>query len=269
MTSLSRDTSVQSSLRWDLAVTLTLRELTVRYKRSALGLAWALVEPLINVGVYVVVFGGFLGAASQTENYGLHTLAGLLPWMFFSSTLEQSAGTLLEHAPIVRKIAFPRELLIVAVVVSRLTTLAAGLVLAMGVTWAAASGGATVAWERLVWLPLGIACVTGMTLGLSLVLACLQVLLRDVVFLVRFGLRLGFYTCPIVYSFSRVPEAFRDWYSINPLVGAVWMVQSFTTPEGVSPAGWALVWTVVASVLAAACGVAAFHRLMPVVADRV
>lgn len=254
---------------WDLAITLTQRELVVRYKRSVLGLAWALVEPLANVAVYFVVFGVFLGASSQTPNYGLYTLAGLLPWLFLSSTLEQSGNTLLEHAPVIRKVAFPRELLIVAVVASRLTTLLVGVALAVVFAIIAASNGAEVSWQRLLWLPVGLACIAPLAFGSSLVVAALQVLLRDVGFLVRFFLRLGFYACPIVYPLARVPPTLQDWISLNPLVGVLWMFQAFTVPADSGPAAWALVLALIASVAAALLGVVGFRLLMPVVADRI
>lgn len=270
MTALaSSSTSSKWPAWWDLAITLTLRELVVRYKRSVLGLAWALIEPVVNVGVYFVVFGVFLGASSQTPNYGLYTLAGLLPWLFFSSTLEQNAGTLLEHAPIIRKIAFPRELLIIAVVISRLTTLLAGWALAMAFAAVTAQRGADVAWGRLLLVPLGFVCVCSLTFGLSLVVAALQVLLRDVGFLVRFGLRLGFYACPIVYPLARVPAELQEAFALNPLVGVLWMFQAFSVPADSGPPLWSLALAVVVSLAIAGLGVLGFRRLMPIVADRV
>ena len=82
----------------ELAMALLWRELVVRYKRSVLGIFWALAEPVFVVCVYVVVFGGFLGAGQKVESYPVFALFGVLPWLFFSSTLEESSSTLLEHA---------------------------------------------------------------------------------------------------------------------------------------------------------------------------
>src|SRR5688500_3959596 len=92
----------------DLAFTLTWREITVRYKRSVAGVVWALAEPALNVAVYAVVFGAFLGAGTGVHSYPLFALFGVLPWLFFSTTVDHATNTLLEHAPLVRKVKFPR-----------------------------------------------------------------------------------------------------------------------------------------------------------------
>lgn len=247
----------------DLAVTLIVREIVVRYKRSVLGLAWALIEPLANVAVYYVVFGVFMKAAEHTPNYAMYTLCGLLPWLFLSSTLEQGAGVLLEHAPLLRKIAFPRELLVIAVVVSRLTTLLAGLVLVL-------IGGLVVdrppRLEAVPWLLLGLFDVVALVTGLSFAIAALQVLLRDTSFLVRFILKIGFYATPIVYTMRQVPDEFQVFFSLNPLVGVLWCFQALATPAAAPPA--ACLVATVGALLVLVLGWGVFRALLNPVADR-
>lgn len=249
----------------DLAVTLIGRELVVRYKRSVLGVLWALIEPLANVAVYVVVFGVFLGAGTETRDYAVFALWGVLPWLFISSTLEQSTHTLLEHAPLLKKAAFPRELLIVAVVFSRLTTLLLGC--AVAVVFSLVRG-VPMTPVHFGLLLLGIIALTVVAFGLGLVLTALQVLLRDTGFLLRFALRLGFYACPIVYPLTRIPEQMRSLYELNPLVSLLWCFQAATLPPAGQPSSTALI---VATCAVVACGLGGwmlFRRLLPDVADR-
>ncbi|MBM4283133.1 MAG: hypothetical protein FJ137_21085 [Deltaproteobacteria bacterium] len=253
---------------WDLAVTLTLRELTVRYKRSVLGILWALAEPVLNVVVYVVVFGVFLGASSQTPNYHLYVLAGLLPWLFLSSTLEQCSSTLLEHSPLVRKIAFPHELLVLAVVASRLTTLLLGLALTLLGAGFLGLRGATIAWDRLTWLPVGLGSLVVLTAGIGLLIAALNVLFRDAGFLLRFALRLGFYACPIVYSLDRVPVEFSSFFSLNPLLGVFWCFQAFTSDGSSRIESTVLVAHALGAASLGMIGWRGFRALMPAVVDR-
>jgi ABC-type polysaccharide/polyol phosphate export permease len=250
----------------DLAITLIGRELVVRYKRSVLGVLWALIEPLANVAVYVVVFGIFLDAGRDaTRDYAVFALWGVLPWLFLSSTLEQSTGTLLEHAQLLKKSAFPRELLIGAVVVSRLTTLLLGVLVAIafgfvrGVPLGAADVGL---------VALGTAAMTIIAFGAGLVFASLQVLLRDVLFLVRFALRLGFYACPIVYPLTRIHGGLRDVYELNPLVSLFWCFQSSALTDAARPSTASFAS---GAVVVLACGVggyALYRRLASAVADR-
>ena len=260
-------------VRWiayrDLALTLISRELVIRYKRSALGLVWALAEPLFNVAVYSVVFGKILGAWVGIPSYALYTMMGMLPWVFLATSLEQSSSTLLEHAALIRKVQFPRELLVVAVVFSRLTTLLVGLALALALAGGKTTLGLALAWDQLWLLPVGLISLTLFTLGLCLATSALQVILRDVSFVIRFGLRLGFYACPVVYSLDRVPAAWDFAYQLNPLVGMLWCFQAVVAPVGSGPALYSLIGSLIASVVVAVFGWLCFKALQPAVADAI
>lgn len=268
---MTRAVGAASAFPWqryrDLAIALTLRELTLRYKRSLFGVGWALAEPIAMVMVYVAVFGVVLDADRGMTNYPLFTLLGLAPWMFLSSTLEQASGTLLEHSPLIRKVYFPWQLLIGAVVFSRLTTLLLCLVLAAGLAAVAVANGGTVALDRLMLLPLGVLLLTLMTFGLSLALAALNVLMRDVAFLVRFALRVVFYACPIVYSLSLVPSSVRPLYELNPLVGLLFFFQAGADRAVPTPGAVGLASAVVAPLVAIMGGGWAFRRLRASVGD--
>ncbi len=251
----------------DLALVLGWRELVVRYKRSVVGVFWALAEPLVLVAVYGVVFGAFLDAGAGLGQYALFALMGVLAWTFLSSGIEQSTLTLLAHAPLVKKSYFPREILIFAVLFSRLTTLVVGCLLGLAGAIVASARGGDIAWERVAFLPLGLAAIGLLALGAGLLLSTLHVILRDVEFLVRFGLRLLFYACPIVYPVLRVPEHLRPLYDLNPLVGLLWLFQGFTNPALPMPSTVAVCSSTFAVIGVPLLGWASFRRLQWRVAD--
>jgi ABC-type polysaccharide/polyol phosphate export permease len=250
----------------DLARLFIWRELAVRYKRSWLGLLWALAEPLANVLVYALVFGFILGARDSVESYPLYVVFGVLPWLFFSSSVEAASTALLEHAPLLRKVAFQREMLIVSVVIARFTTLLTGLVFAFGWAGLWTFRGAVLNWESFSLVFVGCVFLVAWTIGLSLVVSCVQVVLADTAFLVRFVLRLGFYACPIIYPASRVPESVRTIYELNPLVGMLGCFNSIAA-DRVAPSLLAVASAAVGSVFALFGGIWFFRQTQPTVSD--
>jgi lipopolysaccharide transport system permease protein len=253
--------------RRDLAIVLTWREVVVRYKRSALGVAWALAEPLAMVVVYVVVFGRVLHASAAVENYALFTLLGVVAWTFFSSTLEQSTITLIEHAPLIRKIYFPRELLVFAVVCGRLATLLISVVVSGVFVVVGALTGSVAPLGELWLLPLGAVALAVFAAGLALFLSAVNVLYRDVGFIVRFVLRLGFFACPIAYPISLVPAEFRLFYDLNPLVALLWLFQRAASPTVPSPSNVAVASGIIGAIVALPVGWYLFRRLRGPVSD--
>ncbi len=245
---------------------LVWRELTVRYKRSWLGVAWALAEPMMNVVVYVLVFGFVLGGRNSVESYPLFIIFSVLPWLFFSTTIDNASGVLLDHAALVRKISFRRELLVVSLVVARFTTLVLGLGLAFlwAIVWTAR--GAALHWSSAPLVLVGCVLIVALTTGLSLVAAALQVILRDTGFLVRFALRLGFYGCPIIYPVSKVPRWLVSAYELNPLVGILGCFSGLASNERY-PSTLALTVAVVGSALILVAGVVFFRRTQSTVSD--
>ena len=261
--------SRRSMTAWrDLAFALIRREIALRYKGSALGVGWALIEPIANVAIYVVVFGLIFQARESVESYSVFAIFGVLPWLFFSASIDQGSETLVNHSNLLRKLAFPRELLVIAVVVSRFSSMMLGLGVAFLVAFVSAMRGTTLIWSHLVYLPLGLFCLVLLTTGISLGTSALQVILRDTSFILRFSLRLFFYACPIVYPVSRVPMRFRHWYELNPLVGILECFHSLATFDG-APSNVSLVSAVVGSVSVAVGGALLFRRLEATVADLV
>ncbi len=251
----------------ELARALIWRELVVRYKRSVLGVGWALIEPLVIVATYVIVFGHFLGASRSVENYSLFALFGIVPWIFLSSTIEQSGATLLDHANLARKIRFPWEFLVLAVVVSRFSTLLIGVGLGLLAACAFAASGDSLRWSQLWLLPVGIVEIGLMVTGLCLLISALNPILRDTLFLVRFAMRIGFFFIPAAYPLTLVPASVRPFYELNPLVGTLWCFQAFASPAEAAPSTLAMVIAAVTPVVALVVGWTVFRRLRPLIAD--
>lgn len=216
----------------ELTLNLTLRELRGRYKRSVLGWTWSLLNPLATVAIYTVVFSYFLeiepptGDPSGLKSFALFLICGLVPWNFFSNGLNSSMGSLLANANLIKKVYFPRELLVASTVGSLVVTLAIELGV-VGVILVIA-GNMVIPWIPVLLVLMAIQTV--FVLGIGLVLAASNVYYRDIQHLVAIGLQVLFYLTPIVYPMTLVPDDAVIWgheipvralYELNPLVGFV------------------------------------------------
>jgi ABC-type polysaccharide/polyol phosphate export permease len=244
----------------ELARALAWRELVVRYKRSIIGVGWAFADPVLNTLVYVLVFGTFLDAGRQMAGYGVFVLVGVVVWTFVSMTIEQASGVLQEHAVLIRRVPFPHELLVFAVVVSRSMTLVISIVGAL-LFAAAGFGGARLDVALLPTLFGGIFLLVGGATGAACICAAVAVFFADTAYLLRISMRLAFYACPIVYPLTRVPAEWRDIYGLNPMTGLLWMVGRPMVTDLAYPGGAALVAAVVAPVVLCVVGIRVMRLL--------
>lgn len=215
--------------RRELLVNLVLRELRSRYKKSVLGWAWSLLNPISSVIVYTVVFGVFLkidppvGQPSGLHSFVIFLLCALVPWNFFANTVSTAIETLVGNANLIKKVYFPRELLVTASVG------------ALGVTFLIELGvlcGLLLIFGNMVlpWIPVLLffaALEAVWILGIGLVLATTNVYFRDVRHFLGIALQILFYSAPIVYPITLVPKhkevlgvnvPVRQIYELNPLV---------------------------------------------------
>lgn len=204
----------------DLMVNLTLRELRGKYKRSILGWSWSLLNPLASMLVFTIVFRVFFGLGppegdpSGMENFAFYLLCGLLPWNFLSNSISGSMGVLVGNSNLIKKVYFPREVLVAANVASWLVALLLELgVLAVALLLA---GNFVVPW--LVPTLFLVAVQTVFVVGVGLVLSVLNVYFRDIQHLVGILLQVWFYATPIVYLIDQVPRDIRFFYELNPMV---------------------------------------------------
>lgn len=202
----------------ELLWALTVREVKVRYNQTALGLAWAIVQPLALMVVFSVFFGRLARVPSDGLPYPLFSYSALLPWTFFTTALTFGVSSLVTNASLVTKVYFPREMLPLAAVLSAgVDFLAAGLVYAgMMVAYKVPP---TPALGYLVPL-VGIQLV--FTLGITLVLSALNVSYRDVRYALPLVTQVWLYVTPVIYPLSVIPTAYRTAYlALNPMAAVV------------------------------------------------
>jgi lipopolysaccharide transport system permease protein len=203
----------------DLFGSLFRRDLQARYKGSLLGVAWSLANPLVLMAVYALVFS-LLWEVADIANYPLFLLAGLLTWVFFSSSLQAASRSMLESANLIRKTRFPRQLVPLSAVATNLVGFAAMLAVLVPLDFVLLPETRDTVWLAL---PLGV-LVIGLVSGLSLAVACLNVLYRDVEHLVSALLLPWFFLTPILYTSESLPGYERvvdvlHW--ANPIAPAV------------------------------------------------
>jgi ABC-type polysaccharide/polyol phosphate export permease len=241
---------------------LVRRELRQRYKGSALGILWYLVNPLLLMGVYGLLFGVLLKArGTSTHDYLLFLFVGLIVWLFFSQSLLAGASSLLEQSALMARVRFPRETVPASVVTVQLVTFCALLALALLV--AVALRGTGVGLVLLVPL---VVCLYAFALGLALVVSILHAYFRDVQPILAAVLLPWFFLSPIFFQPSQVSGiAHRHWLEIllnwgNPVAPFIRALRSVVF-DGTVPSAGVLAYVVIAAALALAIGLTLFRRL--------
>lgn len=195
----------------DLIVTLVARELTVRYKRSTIGLLWTMLQPLLTMAVLHLVFSQVF--RFDLANYPVYVLGGLLFWNFFSQSILASMNSLRGNAALLKKLPVPHAVFPVATVAAGVVNLLLALVPLLGLL--VATGHPLT--PALLFLPVSIAVVTLFTLGAGLLLAPLAVFFYDVVEVVGVLMTLAMYLTPVIYPMAILPDRFRWFVRFNPL----------------------------------------------------
>jgi lipopolysaccharide transport system permease protein len=245
----------------ELFANLFRRDFQAKYRGSALGVVWSLVNPLALMVVYLVVFGLLFGQKNSIPHYPLYLLAGLACWTFFALSLQTAARSLVDNADLVKKVRFPRQLVPFSVVAAQLVTF--GFMLAILIVLSLIFIPGTRGW---VWLsiPLGVLFV-GFVVGVGLLIACVNVLFRDVEHLLAAVLFPWFIVTPILWSFSTVDlgghqklEDVLRWG--NPVSPPIYAVREALW-SGHAPRVADVVYLAVAAVVALALGSWVFSRV--------
>jgi lipopolysaccharide transport system permease protein len=196
---------------------LAWRDILVRYKQTAIGIAWALIRPFLTMVVFTVVFGNIAKLPSQGVPYPILVFAGMLPWQFFSNALGECSNSLIGNANLISKVYFPRLIVPTsAIIVSFVDFMISGMILLGLMAWYN-----FVPSIRILTLPLFILIASAASMGVGLWLAALTVKYRDFRFVVPFIIQFGLYISPVGFSSSIVPEQWRLLYSLNPMVGVI------------------------------------------------
>src|SRR5215813_14875824 len=197
---------------------LAWRDLAVRYKQTVIGAAWAVIRPLITMLVFTVIFGRIARLPSEgTAPYPLMVFAGMLPWTFFSTGLSEASNSVLNSANLITKVYFPRLIVPTAtVVVAFVDFLINFCMLFLLMAWYKFMPD----WRILV-LPAFVLLVFCASVGPALWITSLNVKYRDFRYIIPFIVQLGLYVSPVGFSSAAVPEVWRLWYSLNPIVGVI------------------------------------------------
>ena len=213
---------------------LIWRDLKVRYRQTVMGVGWAVAQPLSTALVFTIFFGNVAKIPSDGVPYPVFTLAGLVPWTFFSNGLSQSANSLVANRHIISKIYFPRPLLPLSRVLAGLPDLGLAFLAMLAVMWWYETGHAGP--TTLFWLPVFILLALVTALGVGLWLSAINVKYRDVQHVLPLVVQLWLFASPLAYPSSLLREPWRTVYGLNPMVGVVdgfrWTLLGIGDPPG-------------------------------------
>ena len=202
----------------ELFQVLAWRDVSVRYKQTVIGVAWALIRPFLTMVIFTVIFGKLAMLPSDgTAPYAVMVFAGMLPWTFFSTALADASNSLLGNESLITKAYFPRLVIPVAAEMVAFVDFLVSFVLLAGL----------MVWYRFIpsWqillLPAFVAIAFVTSLGLGLWITALNVKYRDFRYVIPFIVQLGLYVSPVGFSSSVVPDEWRLAYSLNPMVGVI------------------------------------------------
>ena len=246
----------------DLFLFLTWRNIKVLYAQSAIGIGWAVIQPLFSMILFTLVFGKLAKISSDGVPYAVFSFTALVPWTYFSNSLTQGVNSLVQNANMISKVYFPRLILPMSAVAAKLLDFSiAMLVLA-----------ALMVWYRMVptlgilALPLLILLMILTAAGLGAWLTALAIQYRDVKHAMTFVVQLLMYAAPVVYPTSLIPERYQLLYAINPMVG---VIEGFRAALlGTRPMPWDFIAVGAASALVIALtGALYFRRKERIFAD--
>jgi lipopolysaccharide transport system permease protein len=209
---------VEELIRYrDLAYFLAWRDITVQYAQTILGFAWAILQPLVQIVIFSVIFGKIAKIPSEGVPYTLFSTVAIIPWTYMSSVLTQSSQSLISNQHMLGKIYFPRLLFPLIPVFSKLVNFGISIVLLVMIMFYYQ---VTPTWN-LCYLPLFVIMMMAVPAGLGMWLSALAIRYRDVKFAMQYIIQMLMYTAPIVYSASTIPDNYRLIFSLNPIVGVV------------------------------------------------
>lgn len=201
----------------ELVYFLIWRDIKVRYKQTALGAAWAVIQPFFTMIVFSLFFGRLAGIPSDGVPYPIFSFAALVPWTYFANGLSQSADSLVGSANLLRKVYFPRLGIPVSAVLSGVVDFA----IAFAVLLCMMAFYGVVPTRNVLWLPFFVLMAVTTALGVGLWLSALNVQFRDVRYVVPFIIQFWMFATPIAYPSSLLTEPWRTIYGINPMAGVV------------------------------------------------
>ncbi len=245
----------------DLFFFLVWRDFKVLYAQTILGFSWALINPLVQIILFTIIFGTIANVSTDGIPYILFSSVAIIPWTYMSSAMTQSSQSLIVGQGMLGKVYFPRLLFPLTPILSRTVDVAISILIILGVmiyfnvspTW------------NLALFPLFVIFMMAIPSGIGLWLSSLAIRFRDVKQAMPFLIQMLMYTAPIVYSASSIPEKYRMLYSLNPIVG---VIEGFRACLLGTPMPWMFIWPgVITAALLLISGAFYFKKMERVIVD--
>ena len=227
----------------ELLYFLVWRDIKVRYKQTALGAAWAIIQPVMTMVVFSVFFGRLAKVPSDGIPYPVFAFAALLPWQLFAFSLTESSNSLVGSENLITKVYFPRLVIPLASVLAGIVDFAIAFVILLGLMLFYGIRPTT----AVVWLPLFVLLALATALSVGLWFSALNVKFRDVRYTIPFLTQFWMFATPVAYSSSLVPQPWRAWFGLNPMAGVVEGFRWALLGKSGAPGG--LLWVSVVAVL--------------------
>lgn len=245
----------------DLLYFLVWRDIKVLYAQTVLGLTWAILNPVVQIVVFSVIFGRVARINTEGIPYALFSTAAIIPWTYMSEAMNLSSQSLVTGQHMLGKIYFPRLIFPLTGVLSKLFDFGISLFILVGVliyyrvspTW------------NLLGIPLFFAMMVAIPAGIGMWLSAMAIRYRDVKYAMAFLVKMLIYSAPIVYSASKIPENYRVIYSLNPIVG---VIEGYRACLLGTPIPWPYIWPgIITTILLVVSGALYFKRMERVFVD--
>jgi len=243
---------------------LVMRDVAIRYRQAAIGIVWALLQPIVTTIIFTLVFVVFIRVPSQDVPYPVFAFAGLVIWQYFNRAVSEGALSLVTNSGLITKVYFPRTVMPLVAPVSATLDCLLGVAALLAIT---AFFGADVRWTAC-FVPLVVLFVGLFSYGLGLCLAPLHALYRDIGLVLPFALQIAMYLSPIAYPASVVPESVRWLYRLNP-IAVMLDAMRWALVGSEPPSGAGLVFTFAMTALLFWGGLNIFRRLEGTLVDRI
>ena len=245
----------------DLFFSLAWRDVKVMYAQTVLGFSWAILQPLIQIVLFTIIFGKVAKVSTEGIPYFLFSTVAVIPWVYMSQSMTMSSESLISGQHMLGKIYFPRLIFPMTPVLSRLITFGISLFIIFGVmlyyrvfpTW------------NLILLPLFVITMILISSATGLWLSTLAIRFRDIKHIMPFFVQMLMYTAPIVYSASSIPAKYRILYSLNPLVG---VIEGYRACLLGTPVPWPYIWPgIITAIILFITGAFYFRRMERIFVD--
>jgi lipopolysaccharide transport system permease protein len=245
----------------DLIFFLVWRDIKVMYAQTILGFSWAVLQPLIQVVLFTIVFGKVAKVSSDNIPYVLFSTVAIIPWTYMSTAMSQSSECLIRGQNMLGKVYFPRLIFPITSILARLLDFFISIIIILIVLLYYHVSPTL----NLLFLPLFFVLMVMIPAGVGMWLSALAIRFRDVKYAMRYLLRLLIYTAPIVYSASAIPGKYRLLYSINPIVA---VIEGYRSCLLGTPMPWGYIWPgILANIILLVSGALYFKRMEKIFVD--